>query len=293
MKQKHFLLLLIMALPFVSKGQDTLRFYFDEYWKPTSDYLAHYYRDMYKSGSLWTITDYYQNGQVEMKGASLTLNTDDKQGPFTYYYKNGNKQEEGNYNHGKRTGKWTWRYKNGAIESLGNYNANGELNGTWKSFYKNGQLRGSGNYKEGQQVGQWKWYFNNGQKSAVEQYMNDSLQLAHYWNKDGSKLKNPKEAIQDFEFPGGQSSLRLYLLENISYPEDIRNLGISGIVYVSFIVGVNGSISDIRILRSPHQKLSEIVIATIEKMPRWKPAKNHNIISESKANLPVKFTLTE
>jgi len=293
MKHKYFLLSLFTVLPLVFKGQDTLRFYFDKDWKPTSDYLSYYYRDMYKSDTLWTIIDYFPDGQIQMKGASLTLNTNDKHGLFTFYFENGNKQGEGRYSHGKRVGDWKWWHESGSVQSLGNYGKDGKFNGEWKSFYENGQLAGERNYKSGKKVGQWKWYFDNGKKSAVEQYMNDSLLSARYWNRDGSILKNPENAIRDAEFPGGLEGMKLFIEENLVFPEDIKKLGISGIVYVSFIVGTNGTVTEIKILRSPHSKLSESVIAMIKKMPRWKPAKNHNVISEYKAVLPVKFTLTE
>ncbi len=268
MKHKYFLIGLFMVLPLVFKGQDTLRFYFDKDWKPTSDYQSYYYRDMYKSGSLWIVIDYFPDGQVQMKGSSLTLNTDDKQGLFTFYFKNGIKKGEGNYNHGKKIGAWTW-------------------------WYKNGQLKGAGNFKNDKKEGQWKWYFDNGQKSAVEQYGNDSLLSARYWNRDGSILKDPEKAVRSIEFPGGKEALMTFMKENLVFPEDLKELDISGIVYVSFVVDTNGAVKDIKILRSPHPELSKLVIAMIKKMPRWKPAKVHNIISESKANLPVKFTLTE
>ena len=40
-----------------------------------------------------------------------------------------------------------------------------------------------------------------------------------------------------------------YLQENIKYPEEAKELGIQGRVFVTFVVEVDGSITDVRVLR--------------------------------------------
>ncbi len=293
MKNKLFFLLSVMALPLFVKAQDTLRFYLDKKWKPTSDYLAYYYRDMYKSDSLWVITDYFHDGQVQMKGASLTLSTDDKQGPFTFYYENGNKQGEGNYNHGKRVGYWKWWYESGSVQVLDNYGEDGTLDGEWKSFYESGQLKGEGNYKNGKFNGLWKWYYKNGKKSALERYKEGTLLSASYWNKDGTPLQNPDAAKREPEYQGGVNGLLKFVKENSAYPKWMKKLGVTGIVYVMFTVKTDGSISDISILRSPNEELSKSVMAAVKKIPPVKPAKCHNLLCDYPVLLPVRFSLSE
>lgn len=50
------------------------------------------------------------------------------------------------------------------------------------------------------------------------------------------------------------------------FPNDMRRNGISGIVYVSYVVRADGTTSHIRILRSTHQQFSEAAIRAIR---RW------------------------
>ncbi|HXK90769.1 MAG TPA: TonB family protein, partial [Bacteroidales bacterium] len=51
------------------------------------------------------------------------------------------------------------------------------------------------------------------------------------------------------EFPGGDKALREYILNNIKYPEVARTSGITGTVYVQFVVEKDGSISDVKVVR--------------------------------------------
>ncbi len=51
------------------------------------------------------------------------------------------------------------------------------------------------------------------------------------------------------EFPGGEKALYEYIKNNIRYPEVARTSGITGTVYVQFVVEKDGSISDVKVLR--------------------------------------------
>ena len=51
-------------------------------------------------------------------------------------------------------------------------------------------------------------------------------------------------------FPGGESALMDYLKNNIKYPQLARESNIQGTVFVTFVVEPNGSISNVKVLRS-------------------------------------------
>ncbi len=93
------------------------------------------------------------------------------------------------------------------------------------------------------------------------------------------------------EFPGGEEALFNFLRNNIRYPRQDREIGISGVVYVSFVVNVNGVIDDIKINRSPSTGLSEEVIRVVSKMPNWKAGIQGGQKVPVRYNLPVKFSL--
>ncbi|MCD4773909.1 MAG: TonB family protein, partial [Bacteroidales bacterium] len=50
-------------------------------------------------------------------------------------------------------------------------------------------------------------------------------------------------------YPGGEKAMFKFIGENIKYPEEARKQGISGRVYVTFVVEDDGEITDIKLLR--------------------------------------------
>lgn len=95
----------------------------------------------------------------------------------------------------------------------------------------------------------------------------------------------------DPEFPGGQDALFNYLSQNIKYPEIARQNGITGKVYVTFVVEKDGSITDIKILRDIGGGCGAEAVRVVKAMPRWIPAKVGNRVVRCRFNLPVNFNL--
>lgn len=107
------------------------------------------------------------------------------------------------------------------------------------------------------------------------------------------------DTIYDFppympEFPGGQQALIDYLQKNLVYPEDAKEQGIEGKVYVSFVVFEDGSIQQVTILRGikGNNSCEKEVLRLIKRMPNWIPGKD-NVGNELKARvkIPVVFNL--
>jgi len=73
------------------------------------------------------------------------------------------------------------------------------------------------------------------------------------------------------EFPGGESALFSFLSENLKYTRQAREINLEGTVHVSFIVGKDGSIRNVKILRGLGAGLDEEVIRVIQSMPNWIP----------------------
>lgn len=92
-------------------------------------------------------------------------------------------------------------------------------------------------------------------------------------------------------FPGGQAELMKYLAQNIKYPQQARETGTQGLVYVTFVVEKDGSLTDIKILRDIGSGCGEEAIRVVKSMPKWKAAKQRGKAVRMQFNLPVKFTL--
>jgi TonB family protein len=92
-------------------------------------------------------------------------------------------------------------------------------------------------------------------------------------------------------FPGGEDSLMSFLEKNIKYPADAKANKISGRVYVSFIIGKNGKVTNPKILRGKGYGMDEEVIRVVKLMPAWNPGMQDGKAIATKFNLPVSFTL--
>lgn len=92
-------------------------------------------------------------------------------------------------------------------------------------------------------------------------------------------------------FPGGISGLRTYLNQNIRYPAEAQENCAQGRVVVSFVVGKDGHISDVTVLRSVDPSLDKEAIRVVRNMPRWTPGKQGGEPVRVRYNVPVSFRL--
>lgn len=92
-------------------------------------------------------------------------------------------------------------------------------------------------------------------------------------------------------FPGGISGLRTYLNQNIRYPAEAQENCVQGRVVVSFVVGKDGHISDVTVLRSVDPSLDKEAVRVKRNMPRWTPGKQGGEPVKVRYNVPVSFRL--
>lgn len=94
------------------------------------------------------------------------------------------------------------------------------------------------------------------------------------------------------EYPGGGKALMDYINENIRYPEQLKKDGVQGRVVMSFIVEVDGSISNIETLRSSNEEFEAEAIRVLQGMPKWKPGMHHGEPVNVMLVVPVNFRLS-
>lgn len=106
---------------------------------------------------------------------------------------------------------------------------------------------------------------------------------------DETKVFNIVEEMP--QFPGGQVALLEYLAKNIKYPVDAEKNGVQGRVICSYVVERDGSLSDIRVVKSVEPSLDKEAVRVIKSMPKWTPGKanGHNV--RVKYTVPVQFRL--
>lgn len=104
---------------------------------------------------------------------------------------------------------------------------------------------------------------------------------------DSSKIFGAAEEMPSF--PGGEKALMQYIKDNTYYPEEMCEGAAQGRVMVGFVINEDGSISDVKVLRSLTPELDEVAVKIVKGMPKWNPGKQNGKAVKTKYTVPVSF----
>jgi TonB family protein len=93
------------------------------------------------------------------------------------------------------------------------------------------------------------------------------------------------------QYPGGDSELFNYLSQNIKYPVEAQKAGIQGRVICQFIVEKDGTISNVKVVRSVDPNLDAEAVRVIKAMPNWQPGEQKGQKVNVEYTLPISFRL--
>ncbi|KOH46860.1 energy transducer TonB [Sunxiuqinia dokdonensis] len=93
------------------------------------------------------------------------------------------------------------------------------------------------------------------------------------------------------EFPGGELALRKFPANAIKYPVIAQENGIEGKVYVSFVVGKDGRVTNARVVRSVDQSLDKEALRVVNSLPPWKPGLQRGQPVRVAFSVPIHFVL--
>ncbi|MBQ3631437.1 MAG: energy transducer TonB [Prevotella sp.] len=92
-------------------------------------------------------------------------------------------------------------------------------------------------------------------------------------------------------FPGGDAALMAFLSKNIKYPVVAEENGIQGRVIATFVVERDGSITDVKVVKSVDPSLDKEAVRVLKSMPKWIPGKQNGSAVRVKYTVPVTFRL--
>ncbi len=92
-------------------------------------------------------------------------------------------------------------------------------------------------------------------------------------------------------FPGGPSALMAYLSSHVKYPAVAEENGIQGRVTVQFVVEKDGSVTDVKTIKSVDPSLDREAERVVKSMPKWIPGKQNGSAVRVKYFVPVVFRL--
>lgn len=121
--------------------------------------------------------------------------------------------------------------------------------------------------------------------------------------QEGEKIDEPPPPVEAAEpqiftiveempsFPGGEAELFKYLGKTVKYPPMAQDAGITGVVYMTFVVDEQGKVRDPKVLRGIGGGCDEEAIRVVKAMPAWEPGKQRGKPVRVQYNLPIRFTL--
>jgi TonB family protein len=84
------------------------------------------------------------------------------------------------------------------------------------------------------------------------------------------------------------NTFRKWVQDNVVLPDEVVKAGISGKVFVQFVVDEEGNVINEKILRGVTEKIDQMVIETIQKSPKWeKPPRNGGKAVKQAFTIPV------
>ena len=98
--------------------------------------------------------------------------------------------------------------------------------------------------------------------------------------------------VEEYPAPiGGMAAFYQYVNNNIKYPVQALSLELQGRVFVQFVVGKDGSITDATVIRGIGGGCDEEAIRVVMAAPGWNPGKQRGKPVRVKMVLPITFKI--
>ena len=91
------------------------------------------------------------------------------------------------------------------------------------------------------------------------------------------------------QFPGGEAALKKYIYNHIKYPANAAKNNIQGRVIVQFVVNKNGSIGEVKVVRSVDKELDKEAVRVVKSLPKFTPGRQNGQAVPVWYTLPVTF----
>lgn len=187
------------------------------------------------------------------------------------------------------------------IKTVINYYPSGKINDSTVSsedknnvvryeWFENGVLKLSKSQFKGKFYGKIITNWEDGTKRRRDLYEDGELTEAKCFTRNGEDTTHFLYFINP-EYKGGESKLFQDIFKRVQYPQEAREAGIQGKVYVSFVIEKEGSISDIKIVRGIGGGCDKEAIRVVNKMENWNPGLQDGEPIRVKFILPINFTL--
>ncbi|MDQ1772921.1 TonB family protein [Labilibaculum sp. A4] len=95
------------------------------------------------------------------------------------------------------------------------------------------------------------------------------------------------------QYPGGGEALQKHIAASVKYPQDVRQKGISGRVFVTFIVSKEGDVVQARVVRGVDPSLDAEALRVMNSIPKWTPGYEKGKAVHVSYTVPINFSLED
>ena len=88
-----------------------------------------------------------------------------------------------------------------------------------------------------------------------------------------------------------QMEIIRYVSSNTKYPPIAKDAGIQGTVFVYFVVGKDGKVRDVKVLREVDPRLDKEAVRVVESLPDFEPGEQRGKAVSVQYTIPVKFII--
>lgn len=88
-----------------------------------------------------------------------------------------------------------------------------------------------------------------------------------------------------------QMEIIKFVSKNTKYPPIAKDAGIQGTVFVYFVVGKDGKVKDVKVLREVDSRLDAEAVRVVESLPEFEPGEQRGKAVSVQYTIPVKFII--
>lgn len=92
-------------------------------------------------------------------------------------------------------------------------------------------------------------------------------------------------------YPGGDNGLLAFIGKTVEYPKKAKDEGITGVVYISYIVNKKGKTTKVKVVRGAHPILDKAAVKCIKKVKGYKPGTQKGKPVKVQFTIPIRFVL--
>lgn len=265
------------------------------------------------SSNRYPFVEYFLDKTVKKTGNSLTNNFRLRYiGDITSYDEAGKKTAVERFINGNLNGLATYYFQNGEVkkkvfysyddkkvriekvialnDSLGYHFLDTAGTGIYKVTNEYGELIEE-EYLNGDRNGNWKVYNPKSKETYLATYQEGKFLKSSVINAKGKTAHYSQDEVLP-TFKGGMTAFSYYLSRELKSPKIAKDNGTQGRVFVRFIVGRDGSITDCKVIKGIGDGCDEEALRVIANSPRWNPGIQKGMPVRVSYTLPISFQLT-